>query len=377
MLHNTVFITNSTYNFIRKNRLIIYLFLLIIFLTQQLALGQNQTDDAPAFILAQQANNDVELYRLNSITNTWKAVGSTGQSSIRSLAVDSENEIIYAVAGGKLGALNPNTGTFSSIGEIGTGAGEFGDMKIDNVYGLAYDANRKILYASHRRSDFDVLLQINPKTGKIISGSMINNANKKADYKTVLIETFYFGRVYESKDFVDLAYNNEQKTLYIIHNYFSYLHGINSYLNIDEQKPEETYRVSPVQYLASIAFDKEGFFFASFANNQISTEGRPAVGGGVTLDFGELVSIDPNLDRGARFYGLDFYVPTAECNSRLELSNTPISDKPKKAVNTIVSNALINADVSFVAGESISLNADFEVKKIANFEAIIDKNTCR
>jgi len=224
--------------------------------------------------------------------------------------------------------------------------------------------------------DFDVLLQINPKTGKIISESMVNHKGKKADYKIVIIETFYLGVVYESKKIIDLAYNNEQKALYIVHNYFNTLHGINSFINIDEQKPKEDFKISPVKDLAGIAFDSEERFFASFSNNQISTGSSP-LGGGVTIDFGNLNSIDPNLNEGAFFFGLDFYKPPTSCSNSLQLNNTPIYNAPKNAISTIESSAIINTDATFIAGRSISLNYNFEVTKSATFDAIIDRNVCK
>lgn len=376
MLKTTVFITNTTYYFIKRNRVVYCFVLLILCLTQQQAIGQSPKYEIPAFTLAQKVNNDVVLYQLNSTTNTWKIVGSTGRFYLKSIAIDSENEILYTVDGGKLGMLNPKTGKFSSIGEIGLGSGEIGNIKIDNVFALAYDANRNILYASHRMDDFDVLLQINPKTGKIIRESMINRKGKKADYKIVIIETFYLGVVYESKKIIDLAYNNEQKALYIVHNYFNALHGINSFVNIDEQKPKEDFKISPIKNLAGIAFDNEEKFFASFSNNQISTGSSP-FGGGVTIDFGNLDSIDPNLNEDAFFFGLDFYKPPTSCSNSLQLNNTPIYNAPKSAISTIESSAIINKDVMFVAGKSISLNNNFEVTKSATFEAIIDSNVCK
>jgi len=372
MLTTKVFSTKKLLYFIQKTRLSNYFIFLLFCFIHQIAFSQNSK--TAAFTLAKKGNDDVVLYKSNSGTNNWKNIGSTGRSFIRSLATDSKNEIIYAVDKGNLGTLDPNNGKFSVIGEIGSGSGEQGNIKIDNVYGLAFDANRNILYATQRTNDLDVLLQINPKSGKIIKGSMINSKGQNADYKTILIETFYFGSIYPSKKFIELAYNNERKILYIIHNYFSTLQGINSYTNIDTQKPTEEYRISPIQKLAGIAFDNDGKFFATFSDNKISTGGFPS-GGGVTIDLGNLKIIDPNLSGNIFFYGLDFY-SVQSCTSNLQVNSPPTSNATIKATYTIEANTLIYVDTKFIAGTSVSLNNNFEVRNSANFEVAIDSNAC-
>lgn len=371
-----LFTIKTTLNFYQKKRLVNGLVLFVVCLLNLLSFGQTEKYEVPAFTLAQKGNENVVLYRLNSTTGVWKAAGSTGRSRIKSLAVDSKNEILYAIDEGKLGTLNPNTGGFSLIGEIGAASGAKGNVKIDNIHGLAYDANQDILYATHRTNSFDLLLKINPKTGKIITKSMINSKGQKADYKELIIETFYFGRVYESKNFTDLAYDNERKILYIVHTYFSKLFGINSFKNIDEQNPVEDFRISPIKNLADVAIDKEGRLFAVFSNNQIS-KGDPIIGGGVTLDFGELDKIITNGGDDLFFFGLDFYKPPTACGNNFQLNNSPMTNAPKSAINVIESSAVINVHATFIAGRSINLNNDFEVTKASNFEAIIDSNPCK
>jgi len=375
MLVNLVFIAKEIFNSAPKKKLIKFLILTICCFGQLMALCQNQRYQVPAFTLAKTIENTVVLYKQNSLTKVWKVVGKTSAENLNSLAIDSNNETIYAVDEGILGTLNPNTGAFSKIGEIGRGYGAKGNIKISNVQGLAFDKNRNILYASHRTDKFDILFQINPKTGKIITNSMINAKGRKADYKVIELKTFFFGGIHDIKKIVDLAYDEQNKILYITYNFYSSVHGIISYINIDEQEPKEYFKTNPITNLAGIALNREGKLFLSFSDNKITT-GEKITGGGVTLDLGILNPIDANIgNRDAIFLGLDFYTDNA-CVNQLQLNDGLISDTPKKASQIIESSALVNFDTKFVAGKYVNLNANFEVKKSANFEILIDENAC-
>jgi len=369
-------ITKTLIYLIQKVRLRNYLILLAFSLMHLIALSQN---DISAYILAKKGDNDVMLYKLNT-TQIAKVVGSTERSYIRSIAADSKSKTLYAVDGGKLGKLDPNTAKFSSIGEIGFGSGELGYIKIDDVYGLTFDTNRNILYASHRMDGFDVLLQINPKTGKIIPKSMINSKGQNVDYKVMVIQTYYLADIFDSKKITDLGYNSENKTLYIVHNYLNTVHGINGYLNIDTKTPEETYKVSPIPKLAGIAFNSDREFFGTFSDNRISTTGDLFSGGGILVETGPLKTIVPFLSSDTYFYGLDFFAAPTQiqsCSYNLIVNNLLISSTTKIAINSIQSSSKIYGTAKFIAGNNVLLNNNFEAKKSANFEINIDENVCK
>lgn len=327
----------------------------------------------PGYLLGQSSNQNVELYHYNSITQQWRRVGNTGRSNIKSIAVHSNNELVYAVDGGTLGTLNPITAQFTAIGNIGSGNGENGTQTFSNIYGLAFDANREILYATNRNSNgIDELLQINPTTGKLIKNSMINSAGNLADYKLMNIRTFYFGSNYTSYKFLDLSYDNENDLLYIMHNYFSTLHGINAYKNIDSQNPVEDFKVSPIQKLTGIDFDNDGKVYGTFSDNKVSTgDVIDGIGGGVINFFTTLETIDASKGAETTFFGLDFY-KIDYCDNHLTFNNTLLSNCPKIAKSTINSSTKINFDVQFMAGTSIALNNDFETLNNINFEAVIE-----
>jgi len=378
-LSTNLSITKTTFNSIHKTSIKRCFFLLLFGCITTLSIGQNkQQHEMSAFILSKRGYDDVVLYKSNSEVKNWKVIGSTGRSNIKSLAADLDNGIIYVVDGGQLGSLSTSTGKFSLIGEIGSGNGEVGNIKMDSIYGLAYDANRNILYATHRMESWDLLLQINPVTGKIISNSMFNTEGKKADYKTIKVITFYLGRNFDSKNFVDLAYDNSEKILYIVDNYFQNIQGLNGYKNIDTKEPLRDIRQSPIKNLAGVAFDEDSNFYGSFSDNKISGPNSFS-GGGVTFNPGELTTIDASVDRFTYFYGLDFSTvqQPPPCSNYLTINNPPTSSGTQRALYTINSSALIYVDVEFIAGESVNLNNNFEVMKFANFEVDIDSDACR
>jgi len=380
-LSTNLSITKTTFNSIHKTSIKRCFFLLLFGCITTLSIGQNKQHEMYAFTVSKRGYDDVILYKSDTKVKNWEVVGSTGRSSIRSLAADSENGIIYAVDKGQLGSLNSSTAKFSPIGEIGSGSGEVGTVKIDSIYGLTYDSNRDILYATHRMKSWDLILQINPKTGKIISNSMTNAEGKKADYKTIKFKTFYLGQNYESKDLLDLAYDSKQKVMFIVDTYFYEVSGLNSYLSIDEQNPNRDFIQSPIKKLTGIAFDHDSNFYGSFLNNKISGPNGFS-GAGAIFDSGELTTIYPGLDRFNYFYGLVFSTLQQQpqpqpCSSYLTITSSPISGSTQKALYTISSNALINADAMFIAGESVNLNNNFAVVKSANFEINIDADACR
>jgi len=351
--------------------------LLSIFLIALMILVCDQPVNAqyslPGYLLAQSPNQNVELYNYNSLNQQWKLVGNTGRSNIKSIAVHANNELIYAVDGGTLGTLNPLTAQFTAIGNIGSGNGENGTQSFTSIHGLAFDAIREILYATNRNNNgIDELIQINPLTGKIIKNSMRNSSGSLADYKLINIQTFYFGSVYTSYKFLDLSYDDENEMLYIMHHYFSTLHGINAYKNIDSQNPIEDFKVSPVQKLAGIDFDNDGKIYGTFSDNLVSTgDVINGIGGGVINFFSTQKTIDSNKSAGTAFFGLDFY-KIDYCDNHLTINSPLLSNCPKIAKSTINSNTKIDLSTQYMAGNSICLNNDFEALKNVNFEATIE-----
>jgi len=142
--------------------------------------------DVALFSLGKTKNSDV-LFQYKPSIAQWIKVGNTGTTQIQSIAIDTENFIIYAVNGGTLGTLNPVTAEFTKIGSIGGGNGAYGYKNINQVYGLTFDPIEKTLYATSRiNTSNDILVKINPFNGQLIKKTFFNFSFQKIDY--VIIE---------------------------------------------------------------------------------------------------------------------------------------------------------------------------------------------
>jgi len=331
--------------------------------------AQNTTN--PSYILSIKGNNNVELHKHNSSTGYWNVIGSTGKNNIFSIAI--ANNQIYAVAGGTLGTLNKTTGQFNSIGNIGTANGPNGAVTINKIYGLTYNANSNYFYATHRTTGDDLLLKINPANGKVIKNGLRDDNGNLVDYKTLDIQTFYFGQYYNSKTFNDLAYDNSTGSLYLSHNYFSSLSEIIEIIDVDNQNYSTDFKLSPIQKLFGIAFDTGSNICGTFYDNRIS-DPYDVTGSAVVDTFVGSANntIDPAKDNSTYFFGLDF-LRSSGCPTNLTI-NAPLSttNSVQHAELTVSSNITLNKSATFVAGSRVDLNSYFEVPAYLNFEAKID-----
>ncbi len=111
----------------------------------------------------------VDLDDLNPATNET-LVGNLGVPNVEAAAIDPVTATLYAANAGRLGIINVDTGVFTPRpNSFGGGNGSAGMIDFTDVDGLAWDPCRDILYGSHRRTNgVDVLLQINPQSGRAI-----------------------------------------------------------------------------------------------------------------------------------------------------------------------------------------------------------------
>lgn len=175
--------------------------------------------DKACYSVAIDANNNVDLYEMDPATFTWRNVGNTGRSAIQSIAINPFDATIYAVDGGELGILSPVTGAFTSIGNIGSGNGENGQVAMNNIYGLTYSYTENVLYATQRLSGFeqnDLLIKIYPSNGTLINAGFVDGFGNSADY--ALIQTVYNSSKFsEEYDVQDIAFFPETNDLYALH----------------------------------------------------------------------------------------------------------------------------------------------------------------
>jgi len=359
----------GTILFKRAKALLLTAFLTL--LSTGILVAQNSGVNFTSYILSAEGFDNVELHKYNANTGYWDVLGSTGKNNIWSIAIG--NDKIYAVAGGTFGTLSKTTGQFTAIGNIGTANGASGTITIDNIYGLTYNQNDDYVYATQRTTGDDFLLKINPTNGKIIKNSMRNDSGSLVDYKTLNIQTFYFGQYYTAKKYNDLAYDNNTGNLFLSHTYFSNLSEIIELINVDSQNFTTDFKISPIQNLFGIAFDEGSYICGTFSNNKIS-EPYDVTGPSVVNTFvaSATSKINPTKDGSTYFFGLDF----ERCNTNLNVSS-PLSanNSTQFASSTVSSNITLNKNTTFVAGSMIALNNSFQVPQNINFEAKID-NLC-
>lgn len=132
------------------------------------------TPPAQSDLMYYVADADDKLYQVNRQTGACSLIGSTGRTSIETIAnwPAYDGSILYAVDYGDFGTLNTTTGAFTLIGEIdggGKASGADGPQSLNDVDGLALSAKSGAIWASDRRSnDYDLLFKINPATGHFI-----------------------------------------------------------------------------------------------------------------------------------------------------------------------------------------------------------------
>lgn len=112
------------------------------------------------------------LTRINKGSFLESTVGETGTQFIEAMAFNPQQTTLYAASGRRLGILDTGSGDFLEIGTFGNGQGAAGAVSFSDVDGLAFDPNTGILYAAARRlGSPDVLIQVNPATGRAVAGA--------------------------------------------------------------------------------------------------------------------------------------------------------------------------------------------------------------
>lgn len=169
---------------------------------------------APVFALdscyAVADENDY-LVALDKTNGNTVEIGPNHAADIEAIAFGGDSETLYAANGGTFGTLDLATGHFTPIGEIGTGSGSVGTVRLNDVDGLSWDATIGVMYGTQRReertNEADLLFPIDPVTGALIPGTF-----NGADY--VAVATSLAGET----DVDDIAFDPLSGLLYGIVN---------------------------------------------------------------------------------------------------------------------------------------------------------------
>lgn len=135
-----------------------------------------QVVDSPCYVIAdnEDTNNRDTLSRVDFLTGEETLIGETGTLDVEAIAFQFSTGILFGTNGGQLGTLNLTTAAFSSRpNPVGSGNGFYGVVNMTDIDGLSFDPLTGILYGTHRirLTGDDVLIQIDPDLGSIVSGA--------------------------------------------------------------------------------------------------------------------------------------------------------------------------------------------------------------
>jgi hypothetical protein len=144
---------------------------LICLLASPLARAQSPGAAGGCYLIAD--NNGIRfdadvLTRIDKSSGVETEIGVTGTINIEAVAFHPFQAEIYAADGGRLGIIDPSTGAFTPIGWLGTAYGEGGPVSAGDADGLTFDPSTADLFGSIRRGDSDLLVQIDPASGRVI-----------------------------------------------------------------------------------------------------------------------------------------------------------------------------------------------------------------
>ena len=197
------------------------------------------------------------LTRLTQGAYQDEVIGGTHTELIEAVAYNPWNKQLYASNARSLGTLDRYTGKFTEIGEFGGGEGEDGWLAFLDVDGLTFDPYSGVMFGSVRRTGLrDLLIQIDPKTGKAIT----NAFGHGIDYLVIKPESgHYYGP--ELDDIDDLAVDPETKKLFAINNH----DGMHSRLVVIDPHTGWIQKVLdlPIENVEGLAFFNNGTLYGT------------------------------------------------------------------------------------------------------------------
>jgi uncharacterized repeat protein (TIGR01451 family) len=160
-----------------------------------------------------ESSTDSPLLKYTFATDRLELLNRLGVSDVEAIAISLDGQTIYAADNGIFGRIDPSPGLANSFIPInvdspdaGMARGAKGVVAIEDIDGLSIDPTTNILYATNRLDSLlDLLVQLNPKTGKIIPDAFGNGV----DY--LVIDTASVG----AGDLDDIAIDSDG-TLYAV-----------------------------------------------------------------------------------------------------------------------------------------------------------------
>ena len=128
-----------------------------------------------------EGSNDAPMFKYTFEGNKLELVNRLGVADVEAIVISLDGRTVYATDNGVFGTIDETAGiedAFTPVDptarDAGVGRGALGLLRIEDIDGLAFDPKSGILYGSDRLADGvaggqqDLLIQLNPETGKII-----------------------------------------------------------------------------------------------------------------------------------------------------------------------------------------------------------------
>jgi len=221
--------------------------------------------------------NDQVLFGFSPEELAWFKISSTQTNNIVTIAADSDNKILYAFesgtttnVAGTFGIFDAATRNFVPIGTPGNGNGDYGEILLNNITGLAYSNATNTVFAVHNITENDgqtndLLFQIDVSTGKVLTNTMRNNFGFPSDY-SIIEEVFdddNFIKIFNVKDIAIEPKTGDLFAVYAYQNSNSLIKIINMEDGTIEKSIYDVYE----ENLQALAFTFSGNLYATIGDN--------------------------------------------------------------------------------------------------------------
>jgi len=307
--------------------------------------------------------------------------------NIKAITIDPSTGKIYTARFNEFGTLDPVTGKFEKINDLGSMDGEYGIFTPDSIRGMVFNKFEGIIHAiDYKFSNLgpipgseDLLFKINPTTGTIIKGSMyLEQSSIATDYaiiETVEAETNQGSGVFQPlRDVWDLTVNPDTGELFAYHR--TGIYALLTIINQETGRMEQIVGdVSNKDYLG-ISYSKDGssLYFTSGSSMQENPNilYEREFDGTILGDQQNAGIIDAeNYLFRSIDCGFKEFLTYQPCISELEITNMMEHRTAYRAKKIINSNLYLNNNTEFFAGSSVNLFSGFEVKANTDFAAYI------
>lgn len=344
-----------------------FTFALVISFVFTILVNAQIATDFPCYAISKNGNSENIIFGYSPDNADWSPISSTQTNNIVAIAADSNNKVLYAFdnnnsenAGveSSFGIINKETRNFVPIGLPDYGNGDFGEVLLNNITGLAFDNSTNTMYALHNTENSeqqnDLLFIIDVSTGEYVPNAMLDTNGLPADYSSL-------ENVYDSENDViiynanDIAINPETGELFVVYSF----ENSNSLIYVINQQDAKVDRIIYDVYqnnIQSINFTVTANLYETI-NAIVPNENKL-----IQIDYygGNVITI-PNVDLDLKcmdcFQNLvNFGTCTGE---QLVLENTIVSGL-YQSINinddsTIENKVAENSTVVFAAKQAINL----------------------